>query len=157
MPAERNTGEEIGVARLAPGVHKARSHTEDELRDRDRRKCPRPSCVAAWTDEKGAERGWATSVPTSASAIQSNRGKRWALRSGGRRMVAGDAGSLASATAGSPSVSTLTGSTWTTVIGVPSPAGIATAKRYLTRFAESRKATNLRMLSVIARPSGLRR
>ena len=49
---------------------------------------------------------------------------------------------------------TLTRSTCTTVIGTPSPAKIATAKSATSpRFAESRKATNFRMLSAMARPS----
>ena len=55
---------------------------------------------------------------------------------------------------GRPSVRRFTVSTWTTVIGTPSPASTATAKSTTSpRFAESRNATKLRMLSVIRRPS----
>ena len=95
-----------------------------------------------------------TRMPTRASAPHARGGKRRSPRSGGRRIVSAAAGSRVSATAGSPSVRTLTKSTCTTVIGTPSPAKIATAKSATSpRFAESRKATNFRMLSAIARPS----
>ena len=69
----------------------------------------------------------------------------------------GRAGSLASATAGSPSVSTLTGSTWTTVIGVPSPARIATAKRYLTQIRREQEGDELTDVVRDRAPPGLRR
>ena len=66
------------------------------------------------------------------------------------------AGSRASASAGSPSVTRLTSRTWITASGAPSPARIATVKTSTSpRFAESRKATNLRMLSPMRRPSAI--
>src|SRR5688500_18565561 len=71
-----------------------------------------------------------------------------------RRIVSREAGSRASATAGRPSVTRVTVSTWTTVIGTPRPPSTAIAKSTISpRLAESRKATHLRTLSPIRRPS----
>ena len=50
----------------------------------------------------------------------------------------------------------LTVRTWTTLIGTPIPASTAIAKSTTSpRLAESRKATNLRTLSPIRRPSSI--
>ena len=73
---------------------------------------------------------------------------------GGRSIAPGVAGSRASASAGRPSVRTLTARTCTTAIGAPSPAVTAIANSTTSpRFAESRNAITLRTLSPIRRPS----